>query len=143
MDELKIVREKREGYGTLKRFHNSADVFEAFRERFAQVDREEFLVLVLDAKNAVLGFNLVSVGTLTSSLVHPREVFKPAILGNAAALILLHNHPSGDPAPSAEDLHLTRRLREVGEVFDIKVLDHIIVGAGRYVSFVDDGYWDK
>jgi len=83
------------------------------------------------------------VGTLTSSLVHPREVFKPAILGNAAALILLHNHPSGDPAPSAEDLHLTRRLREVGEVFDIKVLDHIIVGAGRYVSFVDDGYWDK
>ncbi len=143
MHELKIVRERREGYGSLTRFRSSADVYAAFKERFEQVDREEFLVLVLDAKNAVLGFNLVSVGTLTSSLVHPREVFKPAILGNAAALILLHNHPSGDPAPSAEDLHLTRRLREVGEVFDIKVLDHIIVGAGRYVSFVDDGYWDK
>jgi DNA repair protein RadC len=143
MHELKIVRERREGYGSLKRFRSSVDVYAAFKERFAQVDREEFLVLVLDAKNAVLGFNLVSVGTLTSSLVHPREVFKPAILGNAAALILLHNHPSGDPAPSAEDLHITRRLREVGEVFDIKVLDHIIVGDGRYVSLVDDGYWDK
>ena len=142
MHELKIVRERRAGYGSLTRVRSSADVYAAFKERFAQVDREEFLVLVLDAKNAVLGFNLVSVGTLTSSLVHPREVFKPAILGNAAALILIHNHPSGDPAPSAEDLHITRRLREVGAVFDIKVLDHIIVGDGRYVSFVDDGYWD-
>ncbi len=141
MDELKIVREKREGYGTLKRFRHSADVYEAFKERFEQADREEFLVLLLDAKNAVLGFNLVSVGTLTSSLVHPRECFKPAILGNAVAIILLHNHPSGDPAPSAEDLHITRRLREVGDIFDIKVLDHIIVGAGRYVSLVDDGFW--
>ena len=143
MHELKIVRERREGYGSLKRFRSSVDVYEAFKERFAQVDREEFLVLVLDAKNAVLGFNLVSVGTLTSSLVHPREVFKPAILGNAAALILLHNHPSGDPAPSAEDLHITKRLREVGEVFDLKVLDHIIVGDRRYVSLVDDNYWDQ
>jgi len=80
MHELKIVRERREGYGSLTRFRSSADVYAAFKERFEQVDREEFLVLVLDAKNAVLGFNLVSVGTLTSSLVHPREVFKPAIL---------------------------------------------------------------
>ena len=97
MHELKIVRERRAGYGSLTRVRSSADVYAAFKERFAQVDREEFLVLVLDAKNAVLGFNLVSVGTLTSSLVHPREVFKPAILGNAAALILIHNHPSGAP----------------------------------------------
>jgi DNA repair protein RadC len=143
MDELKIVRERRAGYGSLTRVRSSADVYAAFKERFEQADREEFLVLLLDAKNALLGFNLVSVGTLTSSLVHPRECFKPAILSNAAALILLHNHPSGDPAPSAEDLTITRRLRDVGAIFDIKVLDHIIVGDGRYVSFIEDGYWDK
>jgi len=102
MDELKIVREKREGYGTLKRFHNSADVFEAFRERFAQVDREEFLVLVLDAKNAVLGFNLVSVGTLTSSLVpvsvqegmHTgRRGVRPAELMHSPAATSAHGPP--------------------------------------------------
>jgi DNA repair protein RadC len=141
--ELKIIRERREGYGTLRRFRSSAEVYESFREHFGLLDREEFVVLLLDAKNAFIGFNVVSVGSPTSSLVHPREVFKPVVLGNAAAVILLHNHPSGDPAPSQEDLHITRRIRDIGEVFGIRVLDHIIFGEGKYVSFVDDGYFEQ
>jgi DNA repair protein RadC len=141
MEELKIVREKREGYGPVVRFANSAAVYEAFRQHFEQLDREEFIVVLLNAKNDLIGFNVVSVGTLTASLVHPREVFKPVVLSNAAAIMLLHNHPSGDPSPSVEDLHITKRLREIGEVFGVKVLDHLVMGDGRYVSFVDDGYW--
>lgn len=141
MDELKIVRERREEYSQLTQFRNSADIYQAFRARFEKADREEFLVLLLDGKNKLLGFNLVSIGTLTSSLTHPREVFKAAILGNAASIILLHNHPSGDPIPSAEDLEITKRLREVGEIMGIKVLDHVIIEDSRYISFMDDGYF--
>ena len=131
MHELKIVRERRSGYGLLRRFRSSADVHEAFREHFGLLDREEFVVLLLDAKNAFIGFNVPSIGSLTSSLVHSREVFKPAVLSNAAAMILVHNHPSGDPVPSQEDVHITRRIQEIGEVFDIRVLDHIIFGEGK------------
>ena len=141
MYELKVVREKREGYGSLAQFRNSRDIYEAFRERFEKADREEFLVLLLDGKNKLLGFNVVSVGSLTSSLVHPREVFKVAILGNAASIILLHNHPAGDPIPSGEDLSITKRLCEVGEIMGIQVLDHIVIGDGRYISFLEDGYF--
>lgn len=161
MHEFKIVRERRSGYGLLKRFRSSADVYESFKEHFDKLDREHFLVLLLDAKNGMLGFNTVSIGSLTSSLVHPREAFKPVVLHNdavkeqsitkevceqsircsAAAMILMHNHPSGDPVPSQEDLHITKRLREIGEVCGVRVLDHLIFGNGRYVSFVDDGYW--
>src|SRR6185369_694096 len=109
--------------------------YDTFHARFEQTDREEFVVILLDAKHKLLGFHVVSVGSLTASVVHPREVFKVAILGNAAALILLHNHPSGDATPSAEDLQITQRLQEVGEVIGIKVVDHIIIGEGQYVSF--------
>ncbi len=96
------------------------------------------MVLLLDRKNRVIGINTVSVGSLSSAVVHPREVFKPAILSNAAALIFGHNHPSGDPAPSPEDRVLTKRLVEGGKLLGIQVLDHIIVGDGRYYSFADD-----
>ena len=140
MYELKVVRERRAGYGALTQVRVGRDVFEAFRGRFEQADREEFLVLLLDGKNKVLGFHVASVGTLTSSLAHPREIFKAAILANAAAIILVHNHPSGDPAPSAEDLSITKRLKEVGELLGIQVLDHIIIGDGRYVSFIESGF---
>ena len=165
MYEFTIIRERRSGYGALKRFRSSADVYESFKEHFDRLDREHFVVLLLDAKNGMLGFNTVSIGSLTSSLVHPREVFKPVVLHNdtvkaqykeyeitkevceqiircsAAAMILMHNHPSGDPVPSQEDLHITKRLREIGEVVGVRVLDHLVFGDGRYVSFVDDGYW--
>lgn len=143
MYELKVIRERKAGYGLRHHFRHSQQIYETFRDRFARADREEFLVLLLNAKNTLLGFHVVSVGSLTASIVHPREVFKIAIIGNAAAMILLHNHPSGDPTPSAEDLSITTRLRQVGEVVGIKVLDHVVIGEGRYVSFVDDGYFQR
>jgi hypothetical protein len=101
MYELKIIRERKQGYGSLRRVRDAAQVYDAFREDFSQLDREMFLTLLLDGKNQVLGFNVVSVGSLTAALVHPREVFTPALLGNAAAVILVHNHPSGDCAAGA------------------------------------------
>ncbi len=140
MYELKVVRERRPEYRrpqTIMR--SSVEVYELFRSRFERSDREEFIVVLLDAKNRMIGFHVVSVGSLTSSLVHPREVFKIAILGNAASVVLVHNHPSGDPTPSAEDQSITQRLIDLGTVLGIRILDHSVVGDGRYVSFVDDG----
>ncbi len=124
-------------------FRSSGDVFHHYREHLGSLKKEEFHVLLLDAKNRKIKDVRVSEGSLTSSLVHPREVFNPVIRESAAAVILIHNHPSGDPSPSQEDLHITRRLREVGEVMGVRVLDHVIVGKGKYISFVDDGYWEK
>ena len=105
-----------------------------------ETDREVFAVALLTIRHRVLGLHTVSVGCLTSSLVHPREVFKPAILAGAAALLLAHNHPSGDPEPSAEDIALTRRLVSAGQLLGIEVLDHLILGeSGRFVSLRERG----
>ena len=105
-----------------------------------ETDREVFAVALLTVRHRVLGLHTVSVGCLTSSLVHPREVFKPAILAGAAALLLAHNHPSGDPEASAEDIALTRRLVSAGQLLGIEVLDHLILGeSGRYVSLRERG----
>jgi DNA repair protein RadC len=94
-------------------------------------------VIPLDGKNQVLGFHVVSVGTLTASLVHPREVYKLAILESSAAIVVVHNHPSSHPEPSAEDQAITLRLKEAGELLGIKLLDHVVIGDGRYFSFTD------
>jgi DNA repair protein RadC len=141
--ELKVVRERSAIYLPAARYRSSADVYQAFKERFDKADREEFLVLLLDAKNKLTAYNVVSIGSLTTSIVHPREVVKAVALANAAALILLHNHPSGDPNPSQEDLQITRRIRQVMEVLGVRALDHIIIGCDSYVSFVDDCYWEQ
>ncbi len=104
------------------------------------LDREVFGILLVDTRNRVTGLHVVSMGTLNGSLVHPRECFKAAILGNAAGLILFHNHPSGDPTPSREDVGLTQRLFEAGRLLGIEVLDHLVLGDdGRYVSFKEQG----
>ena len=124
----------------LRQMRGSAEVYAAFRGVCERADRESFWSILLDTKHKVIGVEEVARGSLSSAIVHPRETFKSAVVVNAAAIVVLHNHPSGDPTPSAEDLALTRRLREVGELIGIRVLDHIIVGRGRYVSFVDDGY---
>jgi len=97
--------------------------------------REHFVVLLLNARHEVMRRETVSIGSLNASIVHPREVFLPAILHSAASIVLVHNHPSGDPEPSEEDLSITKRLREVGEVVGIGVLDHVIVGVRGHVSF--------
>src|SRR6185295_659238 len=112
---------------------DAAAVYAHFRGRLPQLDREVFYVLLLDGKNRVRGEVRVSEGSLTAALVHPREVFAPAIREAAAALILVHNHPSGDPTPSAEDAAITQRLRQAGELIGIRVLDHVVVGRGRWV----------
>lgn len=101
----------------------------------ADVDREHFVVLMLDAQNRLLGIHTAGIGTLTAVLVSPREVFKAAVLANAASVIVGHNHPSGDPTPSAEDFAITDVLRAAGKLLDIPVLDHVVVGEeGKYVS---------
>ena len=100
----------------------------------ADLRKEHFRALYLDARRRLVKTETVSIGTLTSSLVHPREVFQPAVAHSAAAVVVAHNHPSGDPEPSPEDLALTRRLRQAGEILGIEVLDHVVVGRGRFVS---------
>ena len=119
---------------------DSAAAAASLRPCFDGLDREQFLVCCLDAKNVSIGVNIVSIGTLSLSIVHPREVFKPAILLNAAAIIAAHNHPSGDPGPSVEDRTLTTRLREAGDLLGIKLLDHLILGDDRHYSFADQGW---
>ena len=96
---------------------------------------------LLDNKHCKLRDVLVSKGSLSSSIVHPRDVYAQVIRHSAAAVIFCHNHPSGDATPSKEDIEITRRLREVGELVGVRVLDHVVIGKGQYVSFVDDGYW--
>jgi DNA repair protein RadC len=122
-------------------FRGSYDVYAHFRERLAEERHEQFYAVLLDNKHRKIKDIRVSQGSLTASIVHPREVYLPVIRESAAAVIFVHNHPSGDPTPSKEDLEITRRLREVGELVGVRVLDHIVIGRGRYVSFVDDGYW--
>ena len=119
---------------------DSARAATILRPLFHGLDREQFLVACLDAKHAIIGVNVVSVGSLTLSIVHPREVFKPAILLNSAAIICAHNHPSGDPAPSSEDRVLTDRLRQAGDLIGITILDHLILGDDRTYSFADQGW---
>ena len=122
-------------------YRTSAEVFLDLRARLAPLRKEVFWVLLLDAKHRKLREVHVSEGSLTASIVHPREVFVAAVRESAAAVILAHNHPSGDPAPSPEDVELTRRLRQAGETLGIRVLDHVIVGAEAHFSFADAGYW--
>jgi len=120
---------------------DAAAVYAHFRGRLPQLEREVFYVLLLDGKNRVQGEVRVSEGSLTAALVHPREVFAPAIRAAAAALILVHNHPSGDPTPSAEDSAITQRLRQAGELVGIRVLDHVVIGRGRWASMAEEGRW--
>jgi DNA repair protein RadC len=110
------------------------------RPCFAGLDREQFLVCGLDAKNRIIGVNVVSIGSLTLAIVHPREVFKPLILMNAAGWICAHNHPSADTIPSQEDRVLTSRLRQGADLLGISLLDHLILTDEGYYSFADQGW---
>jgi DNA repair protein RadC len=118
---------------------SSEDVFRHFRDDLEKEKREFFYVVLLNNKNKKIRDVKISEGSLTASLVHPREVYNPVIRESAAAVIFVHNHPSGDPAPSPEDIEITRRLKEVGDVMGIRVLDHVVVGRDRYFSFNDKG----
>ena len=120
-------------------FRCSSEIFQYFRPATVHLQKECFWVLLLDGKNRVIRVLRISEGSLTRSLVHPREVFRPAIREAAAGVLFVHNHPSGAPEPSQEDIQITRRLVETGRIIGIRVLDHVILGAFRYFSFADEG----
>ncbi len=120
---------------------SAADVYERYRYVLADSPVEVFLVVLLDVKNRCLQDVCVSVGILNGSLVHPREVFATAVAERAATIILVHNHPSGDPSPSSEDREITQRLRSAGEIVGIPVLDHVIIGSCSFYSFREGGNW--
>ncbi len=136
---LQMVREGHFPY-TTRQIRGSADAAKIFRSYLAGADREYLVVLLLDGRHRVNGLNVAAMGSLTHTPVHPREVFKPAVLANARAVIIGHNHPSGDPSPSREDRKLTQRLVRAGELLGITLLDHIIVGEAGYTSFADRGF---
>lgn len=115
----------------------SADVFRHYYPAFRDLNKEVFNAVLLDTKHRVIRDMMVSTGTVNMSLVHPREVFGPAVRESATAVIVAHNHPSGDPTPSPEDIELTRRLIRAGEIIGIRLLDHVIIGDGKYVSLAD------
>ena len=121
------------------RIRAPADVFRFLHARLASELQETFVVVTLTSQSAVIGCHEVTRGILNASLVHPREVFAPALMDRAAGLILCHNHPSGDPTPSADDRAATKQLVEAGRVLDMPVYDHVVIGAGRYVSFAEAG----
>lgn len=123
---------------TVRPIRGYADVVSRYKAEMGNLKREVFKAILLDNKNRILRELTISEGSLTASLVHPREVFNPAIRESAAALIVVHNHPSGDPTPSREDRELTRRLSAAGELIGIRLLDHVILGHGRHVSFAEE-----
>ena len=115
------------------------DVVRLLGKKFRKESREHFLVIILNARHEAVGRETISVGSLNASIVHPREVFKPAILASAASIVLVHNHPSGDPEPSDEDLSITKRMVQVGDLLGIGVLDHVIVAERGEVSLRSRG----
>lgn len=119
---------------------SSRDIYHHYHPLLRDMKRELFKLLMFDGKNRLIKEMTISTGSLSLNIVHPREVFKPAVRESASSVILLHNHPSGDPTPSPEDRELTRRLVKAGRIMGIKVLDHIVIGDGRYFSFADQGF---
>lgn len=120
--------------------HGPEDVAAYLMPRIGREKKEHFVVILLNTKNHIIGYSVISVGSLTASVVHPREVFEAATKGHAASIIIAHNHPSGDTSPSREDIHITERLIKAGNVMDIPVLDHIIVGERHWTSLKERGH---
>jgi DNA repair protein RadC len=116
-----------------------SDVYRHFHPSLRDARQERFVVVLLDARQRVLRSEVISQGTLTASLVHPREVFRPALRDAAAALVLVHNHPSGDPTPSTEDREVTARLASAGEILGIRVVDHVVVAERGFCSLREEG----
>ena len=131
----------RESYADspIKRISNSKDLVEFLHAQLDDWDREAFLVVHLDSKNQIIDIHIASIGSLSTSIVHPREVWCYAVRNQAAAVLFAHNHPSGDPAPSREDRECTSRLIQSGKILGIRVLDHIVLGFNDYFSFADAG----
>jgi DNA repair protein RadC len=136
---IMLVREAEDSFTKYPKFMNSRELYDCFREELVALDREHFVLITLDSKNRMIGYHTISVGSLSTSIVHPRECLKAALLDSAAAVVFMHNHPSGDSAPSREDRDCTNRLVEASKILGIRVLDHIVFGEGGYYSFADAG----
>lgn len=136
---IALVREAEVEVQAPTKFKNARDAFTLAQALTGDFDREAFFALFLDSKNKLIGINMISLGDLSTSIVHPREVYKAGVLLNAAAVIFLHNHPSGDPTPSNDDARVTKRLVQAGAILGIRVLDHVIAGEYDYYSFADSG----
>ncbi|WNC17883.1 DNA repair protein RadC [Brevibacillus brevis] len=141
--QVKLEKVKSFHYGydekQIKMPRDVADIFRHYFETFCSTDRENFIVMFLNTKNRIVGVSTVHVGSLDSSIVHPREVYTEALLHKAASIIVCHNHPSGDVSPSREDVAVTRNLQQAGELLGISVLDHIILGENTYYSLKERG----
>ena len=138
---LEMVKDKTVDYET-RHIKNPEDLANLGYRLLGKADREIFLAVCLNTRNAINAVNVVSVGSLTTSVVHPREVYKLAIMTNSAGIALLHNHPSGETEPSKEDIKMTRQLIDAGRVLGIRVLDHVIVGDGAFYSFSENMIFD-
>ena len=117
------------------------DVARLFMDEIKDYDREHFKAAFLNTKNQIIKVVTVSIGSLNASIVHPREILKPAIAASAASIVLIHNHPTGDPTPSREDVEFTRRFARCGELIGIELLDHVVIGADRFQSLKESGYF--
>ena len=137
--DVRLVRDGRVATMEPTIIRRPEDTLPVLEAELSELGYEKFIALALNTKNHVTAVLPVSSGSLNASIVHPRELFQRAILANCASLILAHNHPSGDPVPSPEDIALTRKLIEAGLLLDIPVLDHIVLGYGRFVSFKERG----
>jgi len=136
---IKMVKEGSILYN-VRQITTPSDAAGLERKFLEDSDREHVIVCCLDTKNHPVSLNVVSIGCLNSSLIHPREIFKTAIMSNAAGIILFHNHPSGDPEPSQEDINITTRIKEAGKIIGIELLDHIIIGSeGDFCSLKGKG----
>jgi DNA repair protein RadC len=142
-EKVQLICEVAERYGEKRlqsgqSFKNSVQIYDHFHLRFSSLKKEMFLSIILDNKHKVIKEQTISIGILNKSIVHPREVFSPAVSVCAAAIIIIHNHPSCDPKPSSADINITDRLVNAGKIIGIEVLDHVIIGGDRYFSFVDE-----
>jgi DNA repair protein RadC len=134
----RFAKDSRSNGGTVK---TPRDIARLFIDDMRHYDREHFKAALLNTKNQLLKVVTVSIGSLNASIVHPREILKPAITSSAASIILVHNHPTGDPTPSTEDIEFTKRFAKCGELIGIELLDHVIIGAGTYRSLKEGGYF--
>lgn len=139
---VKLIKEKSGKYNIDNKVIKDAQTVASIVDIVIDINNsavEKFGIITLTIKNKIIGLHIISVGSLTAAIVHPREVFQQAILCNASKIVCFHNHPSGDTAPSQDDIETTKRLVQAGEIMGIKVYDHVIVSEGNYYSFKENG----
>lgn len=138
---LRVIKETSGRYDVRKKIQSPNDIFNIAQNviHANEYAEENLWLITLDTKNNITGIFTVSTGSLNSSIVHPREIFKRAVLQNAASIIICHNHPSGNPAPSQEDINITKRIYDAGKILGIELLDHIIIGDNKYTSLKEKG----